>query len=75
MRLLFRAGIRYIGKVTKFGLFRIIIFRSNCHFSVGEAENTPPPTGVGLKINDSIDGLKGLKDILDLVRPTHLLNL
>ena len=39
---------RYIGKVTKFGLFRIIIFRSNCHFSVGGAENAPPPTGVGL---------------------------
>ena len=25
----------YIGKVTKFGLFKIIIFRSNCHFLVG----------------------------------------
>ena len=37
----------YIGKVTMFGLFRIIIFRSNCHFSVG-GRNTPPPTGVGL---------------------------
>ena len=33
---------RYIGKVTRFGLFRIIIFRSNCHFLVGRAENAPP---------------------------------
>ena len=33
---------RYIGKVTKFGLFRIIIFRSNCHFLVG-GRKTPPP--------------------------------
>ena len=41
---------RYIGKVTKFGLFRIIIFRNNCHFPVGGAENAPPHTGVGLKL-------------------------
>ena len=33
---------RYIGKVMKFGLYRIIICRSNCHFSVGGAENAPP---------------------------------
>ena len=40
---------RNIGKVTKFELFRIIIFRSYCHFSVGGAENAPPPPVVGLK--------------------------
>ena len=31
-----------LGKVTKFGLFRIIIFRSNCHFSVGGRKKPPP---------------------------------
>ena len=33
---------RYIGIVTKFGLFRIIIFWSNCHFSAGGGGKRPP---------------------------------
>ena len=36
---------RYIGKVTKFGLFKIIIFRSNCHFfGRGGGGKRPPPS-------------------------------
>ena len=47
---------RYIGKVTKFGLFKIIIFRSYCHFSVGGAKNAPC-TGVGLSSLNEADWL------------------
>ena len=43
-----RVWQRNIGKVKKFGLFRINIFRINCHFLVG-GWKTPPSTGVRLK--------------------------
>ena len=39
-----------LGQITKYGLFRIIIFQSNCIFSVGGWKTPPkPPTEVGLK--------------------------